>query len=159
VVVARGVALKMASNLLSRCHLLISGCPLCELCSCSVTDLEIHDPISKIQGRVSWSFSANLSFDCHYIIRYGTHNCLPRPPTPLPVVHLVSNSPGHIPFPSPNLQTSHISRLAVIQTQRHKMATQQDLQELLRLITVTRKTPMLQAMTQIKSLQAADLRR
>jgi hypothetical protein len=39
------------------------------------------------------------------------------------------------------------------------MATQQDLQELLRLITVTRKTPMLQAMTQIKSLQAADLRR
>lgn len=39
------------------------------------------------------------------------------------------------------------------------MATQQDLQELLRLITVGRKTPMMQAMTQIKLLQAADLRR
>ncbi|KAH6842853.1 hypothetical protein B0I37DRAFT_383028 [Chaetomium sp. MPI-CAGE-AT-0009] len=38
------------------------------------------------------------------------------------------------------------------------MATQQDLQELLRLITVGRKTPMMQAMTQIKALQAAELR-
>ncbi|KAL1839389.1 hypothetical protein VTJ49DRAFT_1591 [Mycothermus thermophilus] len=38
------------------------------------------------------------------------------------------------------------------------MATQQDLQELLRLMTVGRKTPMLQAMAQIKALQAADLR-
>ncbi|KAJ4293903.1 hypothetical protein N0V88_005417 [Collariella sp. IMI 366227] len=38
------------------------------------------------------------------------------------------------------------------------MATQQDLQELLRLLTVGRKVPMLQAMTQIKALQAADLR-
>ncbi|KAK4044240.1 hypothetical protein C8A01DRAFT_12364 [Parachaetomium inaequale] len=38
------------------------------------------------------------------------------------------------------------------------MATQQDLQELLRLITVGRKTPMMQAMAQIKALQAADLR-
>jgi hypothetical protein len=40
-----------------------------------------------------------------------------------------------------------------------KMATQQDLQELLRLLTVGRKIPMMQAMTQIKALQAADLRR
>ncbi|KAK3303306.1 uncharacterized protein B0T15DRAFT_401506 [Chaetomium strumarium] len=38
------------------------------------------------------------------------------------------------------------------------MATQQDLQELLRLLTVGRKIPMMQAMTQIKALQAADLR-
>ncbi|KAK4130975.1 hypothetical protein BT67DRAFT_171407 [Trichocladium antarcticum] len=38
------------------------------------------------------------------------------------------------------------------------MATQQDLQDLLRLLTVGRKTPMMQAMTQIKALQAADLR-
>ncbi|KAK4158381.1 hypothetical protein C8A00DRAFT_39358 [Chaetomidium leptoderma] len=38
------------------------------------------------------------------------------------------------------------------------MATQQDLQELLRMLTVGRKVPMLQAMTQIKALQAADLR-
>ncbi|KAL2266129.1 hypothetical protein VTJ83DRAFT_5481 [Remersonia thermophila] len=38
------------------------------------------------------------------------------------------------------------------------MATQQDLQELLRLMTVGRKTPMLQAMAQIKALQAADLK-
>ncbi|EAQ84960.1 hypothetical protein CHGG_08974 [Chaetomium globosum CBS 148.51] len=38
------------------------------------------------------------------------------------------------------------------------MATQQDLQELLRLVTVVRKTPMMQAMTQIKALQAVDLR-
>ncbi|KAK4099410.1 hypothetical protein N658DRAFT_429839 [Parathielavia hyrcaniae] len=39
------------------------------------------------------------------------------------------------------------------------MATQQDLQELVRLLTVGRKIPMMQAMTQIKALQAADLRR
>jgi len=39
------------------------------------------------------------------------------------------------------------------------MATQQDLQDLLRLLTVGRKIPMMQAMTQIKALQAADLRR
>jgi hypothetical protein len=39
------------------------------------------------------------------------------------------------------------------------MATQQDLQDLLRLMTVTRKTPMLQAMGQIKALQAINLRR
>lgn len=39
------------------------------------------------------------------------------------------------------------------------MSTQQDLQELLRLITVVRKTPMLQAMAQVKALQGADLRR
>ncbi|KAL2162168.1 hypothetical protein VTH06DRAFT_7081 [Thermothelomyces fergusii] len=38
------------------------------------------------------------------------------------------------------------------------MATQQDLQELLRLMTVGRKTPMMQAMAQIKALQAVDLR-
>ncbi|KAK4126985.1 hypothetical protein N657DRAFT_640868 [Parathielavia appendiculata] len=38
------------------------------------------------------------------------------------------------------------------------MATQQDLQDLLRLLTVGRKIPMMQAMTQIKALQAADLR-
>ncbi|KAK3945588.1 hypothetical protein QBC46DRAFT_277313 [Diplogelasinospora grovesii] len=38
------------------------------------------------------------------------------------------------------------------------MASQQDLQELLRLITVGRKTPMMQAMTQIKALQAVELR-
>ncbi|GAB1315945.1 Impact N-terminal domain-containing protein [Madurella fahalii] len=38
------------------------------------------------------------------------------------------------------------------------MATQQDLQELLRLLTVGRKVPMMQAMAQIKALQAADLR-
>ncbi|KAK4242770.1 hypothetical protein C8A03DRAFT_28999 [Achaetomium macrosporum] len=38
------------------------------------------------------------------------------------------------------------------------MATQQDLQELLRLLTVGRKIPMMQAMAQIKALQAADLR-
>ncbi|KAK0628983.1 hypothetical protein B0T17DRAFT_633136 [Bombardia bombarda] len=38
------------------------------------------------------------------------------------------------------------------------MATQQDLQELLRLLTASRKVPMLQAMTQIKALQAVDLR-
>ena len=39
------------------------------------------------------------------------------------------------------------------------MASQQDLQELLRLLTVGRKIPMMQAMTQIKALQAADLKR
>lgn len=39
------------------------------------------------------------------------------------------------------------------------MATQQDLQALLRLLTVARKVPMMQAMTQIKALQAADLKR
>ncbi|KAK3504029.1 hypothetical protein B0T13DRAFT_533757 [Neurospora crassa] len=38
------------------------------------------------------------------------------------------------------------------------MSAQQDLQELLRLLTVGRKTPMLQAMAQIKSLQAVDIR-
>ncbi|KAK3332083.1 hypothetical protein B0T19DRAFT_414695 [Cercophora scortea] len=38
------------------------------------------------------------------------------------------------------------------------MATQQDLQELLRLLTVSRKIPMMQAMTQIKALQAVELR-
>ncbi|KAK3384328.1 hypothetical protein B0T24DRAFT_608022 [Lasiosphaeria ovina] len=38
------------------------------------------------------------------------------------------------------------------------MATQQDLQDLLRLLTVGRKVPMMQAMTQIKALQAVDLR-
>ncbi|KAK4677081.1 hypothetical protein QC764_408430 [Podospora pseudoanserina] len=38
------------------------------------------------------------------------------------------------------------------------MATQQDLQDLIRLMTVTRKMPMLQAMTSIKALQAVDLR-
>ncbi len=40
-----------------------------------------------------------------------------------------------------------------------EMASQQDLQELLRLLTVGRKIPMMQAMTQIKALQAADLKR
>lgn len=39
------------------------------------------------------------------------------------------------------------------------MATQQDLQELLRLLTVSRKVPMIQAMGQIKALQAVDLKR
>ena len=39
------------------------------------------------------------------------------------------------------------------------MATQQDLQDLLRLLTVERKVPMMQAMTQVKALQTADLRR
>jgi hypothetical protein len=39
------------------------------------------------------------------------------------------------------------------------MATQQDLQELLRLLTVGRKQPMMQAMSQIKALQAINLRR
>ena len=39
------------------------------------------------------------------------------------------------------------------------MATQQDLQDLLRLLTVTRKTPMMQAMAQVKALQGAGLRR
>ncbi|KAH8904260.1 hypothetical protein BR93DRAFT_946627 [Coniochaeta sp. PMI_546] len=38
------------------------------------------------------------------------------------------------------------------------MATQQDLQELLRLLTVSRKIPMIQAMGQIKALQAVDLK-
>ncbi|KAH7629951.1 hypothetical protein B0T09DRAFT_340686 [Sordaria sp. MPI-SDFR-AT-0083] len=38
------------------------------------------------------------------------------------------------------------------------MSAQQDLQELLRLLTVGRKTPMLQAMAQIKSLQAVEIR-
>ncbi|KAL2126405.1 hypothetical protein VTI74DRAFT_971 [Chaetomium olivicolor] len=38
------------------------------------------------------------------------------------------------------------------------MATQQDLQELLRLLTVGRKVPMMQAMAQIKALHVADLR-
>ncbi|KAK4175581.1 hypothetical protein QBC36DRAFT_22211 [Triangularia setosa] len=38
------------------------------------------------------------------------------------------------------------------------MATQQDLQDLIRLMTVTRKMPMLQAMTSIRALQAVDLR-
>ncbi|TPX18083.1 uncharacterized protein E0L32_011853 [Thyridium curvatum] len=39
------------------------------------------------------------------------------------------------------------------------MATQQDLQELLRLLTVTRKVPMMQAMAHIKALQGVNLRR
>lgn len=39
------------------------------------------------------------------------------------------------------------------------MATQQDLQELLRLLTVSRKVPMIQAMGQIKALQAVELKR
>jgi hypothetical protein len=39
------------------------------------------------------------------------------------------------------------------------MASQQDLQELLRLLTVTRKIPMMQAMGQVKALQGANLRR
>jgi len=39
------------------------------------------------------------------------------------------------------------------------MATQQDLQNLLRLLTGTRKLPMLQAMQQVKALQAVNLRR
>ncbi|KAL2258562.1 hypothetical protein VTK26DRAFT_8084 [Humicola hyalothermophila] len=38
------------------------------------------------------------------------------------------------------------------------MASQQDLQALLRLLTVTRKVPMMQAMAQIKALQAVDLK-
>ncbi|KAK4229456.1 hypothetical protein QBC38DRAFT_441895 [Podospora fimiseda] len=38
------------------------------------------------------------------------------------------------------------------------MATPQDLQDLIRLLTVGRKIPMLQAMTQIKALQAVELR-
>ncbi|KAH8884668.1 hypothetical protein GQ53DRAFT_846106 [Thozetella sp. PMI_491] len=38
------------------------------------------------------------------------------------------------------------------------MATQQDLQELLRLLTVSRKVSMMQAMSQIKALQAVELR-
>ncbi|KAK4190770.1 hypothetical protein QBC35DRAFT_448960 [Podospora australis] len=38
------------------------------------------------------------------------------------------------------------------------MASQQDLQELLRLLTVGRKMPMMQAMTSIKALQAVELR-
>ncbi|KAH6617889.1 hypothetical protein B0J18DRAFT_264072 [Chaetomium sp. MPI-SDFR-AT-0129] len=38
------------------------------------------------------------------------------------------------------------------------MSAQQDLQELLRLITIVRKTPMLQAMGQVKALQTADLK-
>ncbi|KAM7197377.1 hypothetical protein V8F33_005598 [Rhypophila sp. PSN 637] len=38
------------------------------------------------------------------------------------------------------------------------MASQQDLQELLRLLTMARKVPMMQAMAQIKSLQALELR-
>ncbi|KAK3994598.1 hypothetical protein QBC44DRAFT_322362 [Cladorrhinum sp. PSN332] len=38
------------------------------------------------------------------------------------------------------------------------MATPQDLQDLIRLLTVGRKIPMMQAMTQIKALQAVDLR-
>ncbi|KAK3316343.1 hypothetical protein B0H66DRAFT_292124 [Apodospora peruviana] len=37
------------------------------------------------------------------------------------------------------------------------MASQQDLQELLRLLTVGRKVPMLQAMAQVKALQAVEL--
>lgn len=39
------------------------------------------------------------------------------------------------------------------------MATQQDLQELLRLLTVSRKMPMIAAMGQIKALQAVGLKR
>lgn len=39
------------------------------------------------------------------------------------------------------------------------MATQQDLQELIRLLTVSRKMPMIQAMGQIKALQTVDLKR
>jgi hypothetical protein len=39
------------------------------------------------------------------------------------------------------------------------MATQQDLQELIRLLTVGRKIPMMQAMAQIKALQGVNLRR
>jgi len=39
------------------------------------------------------------------------------------------------------------------------MASQQDLQDLLRLLTVGRKIPMLQAMGHIKSLQAVNLKR
>jgi hypothetical protein len=39
------------------------------------------------------------------------------------------------------------------------MATQQELQELLRLLTQARKLPMMQAMGQVKALQAVDLRR
>ncbi len=40
-----------------------------------------------------------------------------------------------------------------------KMATPQDLQNLIRLLTVSRKVPMMQALGQIKALQAEDLRR
>ncbi len=39
------------------------------------------------------------------------------------------------------------------------MATQQDLQELLRLLTSARKLPMMQAMAQVKALQGVNLRR
>lgn len=39
------------------------------------------------------------------------------------------------------------------------MATQQDLQQLLRLLTVGRKLPMMEAMGQVKALQAVNLRR
>lgn len=37
--------------------------------------------------------------------------------------------------------------------------SEKDLQELLRLLTTTRKLPILQAMGQVKALQAASLRR
>lgn len=39
------------------------------------------------------------------------------------------------------------------------MPTAQDLQDLIRLITKTKHVSMLTAMTQVKALQAADLRR
>jgi len=39
------------------------------------------------------------------------------------------------------------------------MATQQDLQELLRLLTGARKLSMMQAMSQVKALQTVNLRR
>ncbi len=39
------------------------------------------------------------------------------------------------------------------------MATQQDLQDLLRLLTVARKLPMMQAMGHAKALQGVNLRR
>lgn len=63
----------------------------------------------------------------------------------------------NLPFPMTQSSTFHQTgsrKESII-----KMATQQDLQELLRLVTVVRKTPMMQAMTQIKALQAVDLRR
>jgi hypothetical protein len=145
----------------SRCHLLISACSPCELCCFSETELSLRFKIQDPRlSELELFAQSKLQLTLHKqtwgpqlpaAASYFVPRCLWQP-----VVHLVSNSPGHT---SRSISKHPTFPASQSQKHRHNMATQQDLQELLRLITVTRKTPMLQAMTQIKSLQAADLRR
>jgi hypothetical protein len=110
---AGGVWLKMVSNSSSRCHLLISVGSLCELSVVSVT--EPRDSRSKIQGL------SELELFGQSKLLLSLHKQMRNPQLPaataLRVIHLVSNFPGHIAFPSPNISQIPLRRRRNTETQ------------------------------------------